>query len=110
MSHRATSTLPEAQEHPVKQNSCEDEALAAECLQLRSGLQALRKGCEGAARRLEQVALASDKATFESQAGGSQHERLTVARKRAVKELAAARAGAAAEASIASELVTLRNE
>lgn len=102
--------LPVAQEHSAKQNSCDDLALAAEYLQLRSGLQALRKGCEGAARRLEQVALASGNATFESQAGSSQHKELTVAGKRVVQELAASQARAAAETSIASELLSLRTE
>jgi len=108
--HQAPSTPPVAVERSIKQNSSEDLALASEYLQLRTGLQALRKGCEGAAQKLEQVALASDKATFESQAGSQQQEELTAARKRAVKELAAARARAAAEASVASELVTLRSE
>lgn len=112
MYHQPASKSSVALEHPVKRNLCEDLTLAPEYAQLRSGLQALRKGCEGAAHRLEQVALASNTVGFEPQAGRSQPEELTTARGRAVKELAAARAraGAAAEASMASELATLRTE
>jgi len=105
MIHQIASTSPVALEHSVTQSSCEDLALAAEYQQLRSGLQALRKGCEGAARRLEQAALASDKAGT-----SQQQQQLAAARERAVMELAAARARAATEASMASEVTSLRTE